>query len=94
MLGIWGLPYPIVEAVANHHAPFRVTQSVIDILAAVYLANVLTNNNRRLVPRGAEYDKEVVELAYLENLGVSDRIDHWREMAKEQTLSDYSYPDG
>ena len=33
LLGIWGLPYPVVEAVANHHQPERVTHAEFDVLA-------------------------------------------------------------
>ena len=42
LLGIWGLPYAIVEAVANHHAPRRVTQPEFDVLAALSVASALT----------------------------------------------------
>jgi HD-like signal output (HDOD) protein/ActR/RegA family two-component response regulator len=42
LLGIWGLPYPVVEAVAHHHQPERITQSSFDVLGAVVLAHSLT----------------------------------------------------
>jgi putative nucleotidyltransferase with HDIG domain len=38
LLGIWGLPYSIVEAVAHHHHPRRVGQSNFDVLSALALA--------------------------------------------------------
>ena len=41
LLGIWGLPYPVVEAVANHHAPQRVGQSTFDVLTALAVAGAL-----------------------------------------------------
>jgi HD-like signal output (HDOD) protein/ActR/RegA family two-component response regulator len=41
LLGIWGLPYPVIEAVAHHHLPGRVVQSEFDILAAVCSAHAL-----------------------------------------------------
>jgi putative nucleotidyltransferase with HDIG domain len=41
LLGIWGLPYPVVEAVAHHHQPERVTQADFDVLAALVLAHSL-----------------------------------------------------
>jgi HD-like signal output (HDOD) protein len=43
LLGIWGLPYGIVEAVAHHHAPERVTQTEFDVLAALSVASALTD---------------------------------------------------
>jgi HD-like signal output (HDOD) protein len=41
LLGIWGLPYPIVEAVAHHHHPERVTHAEFDVLAALVIAHSL-----------------------------------------------------
>jgi HD-like signal output (HDOD) protein len=42
LLGIWGLPYPVVEAVAHHHAPRVVKQTEFDVLAATAVAHSLT----------------------------------------------------
>jgi HD-like signal output (HDOD) protein len=42
LLGIWGLPYPVVEAVAHHHAPSVVKQTEFDVLAATAVAHSLT----------------------------------------------------
>jgi HD-like signal output (HDOD) protein/ActR/RegA family two-component response regulator len=39
LLGIWGLPYSVVEAVAHHHRPQRVGQSGFDVLGALALAS-------------------------------------------------------
>jgi HD-like signal output (HDOD) protein len=41
LLGIWGLPYPVVEAVAHHHQPERVVQADFDVLGALVLAHSL-----------------------------------------------------
>jgi HD-like signal output (HDOD) protein/ActR/RegA family two-component response regulator len=38
LLGLWGLPYPIIEAVAHHHAPQRISQTRFDVLSAVAVA--------------------------------------------------------
>jgi HD-like signal output (HDOD) protein len=41
LLGIWGLPYPVIEAVAHHHHPKRVAQTDFDVLAALAIAEAL-----------------------------------------------------
>lgn len=41
LLGIWGLPHSVVEAVAHHHQPERVSHSEFDVLAAVVSAHTL-----------------------------------------------------
>jgi putative nucleotidyltransferase with HDIG domain len=41
LLGIWGLPYSVIEAVAHHHQPRRVVQTQFDVLAALAIADSL-----------------------------------------------------
>jgi putative nucleotidyltransferase with HDIG domain len=41
LLGIWGLPYCVIEAVAHHHLPQRVAQTQFDVLAALAIADSL-----------------------------------------------------
>jgi len=42
LLGIWGLPYPVIEAVAHHHVPQRVASCQFDVLAALAVGHSLT----------------------------------------------------
>jgi putative nucleotidyltransferase with HDIG domain len=83
LLGLWGLPYPVVEAVANHHAPDRVEQQGFDILAAVHLADALASEQMMPVISGVTQEVIAVEPAYLDGLGVGGKLDGWRERAKE-----------
>lgn len=41
LLGMWGLPYEVVETVAHHEAPDRSGQSDFDVLSAVAIAHAL-----------------------------------------------------
>jgi len=41
LLGLWGLPYEVVEAVANHETPDRIGASGFDVLSAVAIAHAL-----------------------------------------------------
>lgn len=41
LLGIWGLPHSVVEAVAHHHCPERVVHTEFDVLAALVIAHSL-----------------------------------------------------
>jgi putative nucleotidyltransferase with HDIG domain len=41
LLGIWGLPYPVIEAVAYHHAPQSVPQAEFGPLAVICVAHSL-----------------------------------------------------
>lgn len=87
LLGLWGLPYPIIEAVANHHCPTRVQQRGFDALAAVYVANLLVHESVASASGKGNGIYDEVDLAYLETLGVADRLESWRTIATEQTQS-------
>jgi HD-like signal output (HDOD) protein/ActR/RegA family two-component response regulator len=41
LLGLWGLPYEIVETVTHHEEPASVVQSCFDVLSAVSIAHAL-----------------------------------------------------
>jgi HD-like signal output (HDOD) protein/CheY-like chemotaxis protein len=75
LLGIWGLPTPIVEAVALHHYPGRLATRTFGPLAAVHVANTLEHELR---PEPAIMAPSQIDLAYLGDLGLADRLDEWR----------------
>jgi HD-like signal output (HDOD) protein len=82
LLGLWGLPYALVEAVALHHSPNRVPHQNFDAATAVYIANLLTQelDSSPLSPQedGFQNNQE-----YLVSLGVQEELPHWRAMAAE-----------
>jgi HD-like signal output (HDOD) protein/ActR/RegA family two-component response regulator len=41
LLGLWGLPYEVVDAVANHEVPTLVARTSFDVLGAVAIAQAL-----------------------------------------------------
>lgn len=73
LLGQWGMPDAIVEAVAFHHSPWDLGLKEMELPALIYLANALANQEE---PR-----KE-----YLAELGVLDRLGTWRKMAEERRI--------
>jgi len=85
LLGIWGLPYPVVEAVANHHAPRRVAQPQgYDVLSAVYAANVLAHEQAAL--QGGEDEAfSPMDEDYLKSQGIADELTVWRDIAATVT---------
>lgn len=82
LLGHWGLPYPVVEAVANHHAPGRVPQTPgIDALTAVHVANALAHEAAATLGSSEDDSCAALDTAYLERIGIADRLPAWRELA-------------
>jgi HD-like signal output (HDOD) protein len=81
LLGLWGIPYTVVEAVALHHGPNRVPHQNFDAISAVYVANLLAHELDES-PRGgpAVYAMENYQ-EELTTLGVWGKIPEWRAMA-------------
>jgi HD-like signal output (HDOD) protein/CheY-like chemotaxis protein len=75
LLGLWGLPVPIVEAVAYHHAPTNVPHTSMDTLATVHIADSLVAPHDSSEP----YDpsRPTLDPAYLEALGVASEVTRW-----------------
>ena len=75
LLGLWGLPAPIVEAVALHHAPSKAVNGEYSPLTTVHVANVLEHERSGMlhdVP-SPQFDDD-----YLKRVGVREEIPRWR----------------
>lgn len=70
LLGLWGLPAPIVEAVAFHHAPEKSSHQAFGPLTAVHVANAFEHEMAG--------DPLVLDKEYLRRIGVAGRVDAWR----------------
>lgn len=70
LLGVWGLPMPIIEAVAFHLQPQRSTTRSFWVTGAVHVALALVNG-------------DPVDEDYLQRAGVLARLPQWREQANE-----------
>jgi HD-like signal output (HDOD) protein len=82
LLGIWGLPSPVVEAVAHHHHPERVPQDSLDAVGIVYISNILAHQVADRAPLGESPSQMEIDPDYLDRLGVSEQFPGWQEMAK------------
>jgi HD-like signal output (HDOD) protein len=81
LLGIWGLPLEIVDAVLCHHDPNRIAWDSVDVPAAVYLSNVLSHNPDAPITSG---ETEGLDGALLERLPESPvNLSQWRSSAHE-----------
>jgi putative nucleotidyltransferase with HDIG domain len=79
LLSLWGLPYPVVEAVAHHHHPRRVPPNGPNMALLVYVCNLLAHE-REAFEQGApppEFDMELLQRA-----GIADRLPEWRKIAE------------
>jgi HD-like signal output (HDOD) protein len=61
LLGLWGLPYSVVEAVAFQHAPAQVAHAQFDVLAALVIAESLALPDTPLIAGTLERDQVIDE---------------------------------
>jgi HD-like signal output (HDOD) protein len=71
LLGLWGLPPAVVEAIALHHTPGAAAGEKFSPLTATHVADCLVSGHRE------------VDLHYLTRLGLADRLPAWREAVEE-----------
>ncbi|MHC1743443.1 MAG: HDOD domain-containing protein [Syntrophobacteraceae bacterium] len=80
LMGLWGLPDPIVEAIAFHHTPGRCMDRELSSLTTVHVANALT---RRLWPSRTGQPPDLIDHDYLVGLNVHDRLAAWEAIARK-----------
>jgi HD-like signal output (HDOD) protein/CheY-like chemotaxis protein len=87
ILGIWGLPRPIVEAVALHHSPRQLAGPGFHPLTAVHVADIFDHEAH---PDRAVLVPTPIHPGYLAELGLTHRVELWRSKCmtgKEQALA-------
>jgi putative nucleotidyltransferase with HDIG domain len=83
LLGIWGLPYTVVEAVAHHHAPEGVRQKELDVLATLAVAHTLTDADDTSAFDGSLVRDHAVGAEYLAALGAPFSWEEASQRARE-----------
>lgn len=80
LLGLWGLPVPIVEAVALHRYPDASINDTFTPLTAVHAGLALSREQMH------DFDPNkphLIDFEYLDRLGLRNKIDSWRQVVKE-----------
>ncbi len=73
LMGLWGLPLPIVEALAFHHHPDRCVSREFSPLTAVHIANGASHHHTD------EPDKHI-DADYVKAIGLTDSLPKWSRM--------------
>ena len=74
LLALWGLPIPLVEAVANHHHPRHCGTQELCLAGVVHIANALEHAQTvhpEIVPSPVDAD-------YLKFVGLEQQFESWR----------------
>ena len=83
LLGLWGLPSPIVEAVAWHQRPSESPVAEFSPLAAVHVANRFYAQLHSDLNGDPNLDQ-----AFLERIGLDGRKEVWMERCSEHLLEE------
>jgi HD-like signal output (HDOD) protein len=75
LLGLWGLPVSVVEAVALHHTPGKTLTRTFSPLTAVHVANVLEHEHSS---HTAPDCRPLLDEGYLTAIGSHERLSQWR----------------
>ena len=75
LMGLWGLPDSVVEAITWHHNPSKLGGIEFGLLTAVHAANAIAYED-------AKIRSFLIDQSYLASLGISDRLLEWQKICK------------
>lgn len=76
LLGLWGLPHSVVEAVAMHNQPALQGERVFSVLSVVHIANALVHGLEDEV-----MENSLLDPVYVESVNAAGRIEVWKRLA-------------
>jgi HD-like signal output (HDOD) protein/ActR/RegA family two-component response regulator len=84
VLGLWGLPEPLVDSVAHQHRIGRLAGPALDTALVVHAATVLAGDLR---PDALATRRGTLDTATLAAAGVADRVADWRALAAAEAAA-------
>jgi len=78
LMGLWGVPDPVVRTIAYHLSPSRAPNQAFGSLTAVHVANALVEQDSADTPGLPSR----IDTDYLKTIGSADRLDAWREICR------------
>ncbi|MBI5064368.1 MAG: HDOD domain-containing protein [Desulfatitalea sp.] len=83
LLGLWGLPEPLVKAVAGHHSPDTQGNGTLDMVTITHIANGFAKAGKGLAdPRSPLED---LDYAFLQTAGLAEAVAQWRMLCARLT---------
>ena len=76
LIGIWGIPPSIVNAVAYHHKPQEDAETGISLSTIVHIANALALHNHQ-EEEGSVFDSSLLNQKHIRSLGLENQVIEW-----------------
>jgi len=86
LIGLWGFPVPVVEAIGFHHRVGELHGDVFSPALAVHIADSLYYCCQQESQAGGGQEEMAVpglDYGYLKKMGLAGRVEAWREMCAE-----------
>jgi putative nucleotidyltransferase with HDIG domain len=85
LMGLWGLEYPVIEAIAFHHRPGKSLSNSTGLLTAVHFSDAFDRLKNGTDVLNSEMGLRQLDRGYLDNLGIAGRINDWKTVCKGLT---------
>jgi HD-like signal output (HDOD) protein len=82
LMGLWGLEYPVIEAIAFHHRPGKSLSNSTGLLTAVHFGDAFDRLKNGSNDLNNEDGLKQLDRRYLDHLGVAGRINDWQMVCK------------
>lgn len=80
LMSIWGLPHPLIHAVAFHDRPSQSVENCFSSLSIIHSADALVSEaNPALILQDIQLDE-----SYINSIGLRDRLPIWRGLLQQQ----------
>ena len=83
LMGLWGFPFEVVEAILLHHTPERSDPMVFHPLTAVHAANALVLAENA---EGVTLPSASLNVDYLTQINMAERVPLWEQMVHQTLL--------
>ncbi len=80
LMGLWGMPGPVVEGIGFHHRLDNYPNQEFSPAVAVHVANTVYYEIHKDEVMGAQ---PLFDLNHLRKIGLAEKIDSWRQISRE-----------
>ena len=86
LMGLWGLPTPLISTCAFHHYPEKYSAKNINPVNVIHFANAMVHQNGQsgqMLARKGELNQE-----YFQKLGIDHHLERWEKLCQESSVSE------
>ncbi len=82
LLALWGLPFPMVDAVAHHHEPGRAQGTGFDLTGLIHVASAFQHERAKQ----PDLISSSIDSDYIQKTGMAARLENWRNTLRDEAV--------